>query len=120
MFYSSYHFLFQFTHWVDAVIFVFSLENEMSFNAIYSYYAKMAHYRNTAEVPLILVGTQGKTWPHCISFIWAFLYFCQVLNQVLIPWVGCLFRPVVNDVAFASLHRFHKWEQPSSDWRHPS
>ncbi len=50
----------QFTHWVDAIIFVFSLENEMSFNAIYSYYAKMAHYRNTAEVPLILVGTQGQ------------------------------------------------------------
>ena len=48
----------QFTHWVDAVIFVFSLENEMSFNAIYSYYAKMAHYRNTSELPLILVGTQ--------------------------------------------------------------
>ncbi|XP_076054952.1 centaurin gamma 1A isoform X2 [Oratosquilla oratoria] len=48
----------QFTAWVDAVIFVFSLENESSFNAIYNYYAKMAHYRNTAEVPLILVGTQ--------------------------------------------------------------
>uniref|UniRef100_A0A6A7FZN1 Centaurin-gamma-1A-like isoform X1 n=1 Tax=Hirondellea gigas TaxID=1518452 RepID=A0A6A7FZN1_9CRUS len=48
----------QFTAWVDAVIFVFSLENESSFNAIYSYYAKMAHFRSTAEVPLILVGTQ--------------------------------------------------------------
>lgn len=52
-------FLFQFTAWVDAVIFVFSLENEASFNAIYSYYTKMAHYRNSAEIPLILVGTQG-------------------------------------------------------------
>ncbi|GAB6019286.1 Centaurin-gamma-1A, variant 3 [Chamberlinius hualienensis] len=48
----------QFTAWVDAVIFVFSLENESSFNAIYSYYAKMAHFRNTTEIPLILVGTQ--------------------------------------------------------------
>ncbi|XP_075231189.1 centaurin gamma 1A isoform X2 [Lycorma delicatula] len=48
----------QFTSWVDAVIFVFSLENEASFNAIYSYYTKMAHYRNSAEIPLILVGTQ--------------------------------------------------------------
>ncbi|XP_046683093.1 centaurin-gamma-1A isoform X3 [Homalodisca vitripennis] len=48
----------QFTAWVDAVIFVFSLENEASFNAIYSYYTKMAHYRNSAEIPLILVGTQ--------------------------------------------------------------
>ncbi|ESO86841.1 hypothetical protein LOTGIDRAFT_128465, partial [Lottia gigantea] len=48
----------QFVHWVDAVVFVFSLENEMSFQAVYSYYAKMAHYRNAAEIPLILVGTQ--------------------------------------------------------------
>ncbi|PNF32214.1 Centaurin-gamma-1A [Cryptotermes secundus] len=48
----------QFTAWVDAVIFVFSLENEASFNAIYTYYTKMAHFRNSAEIPLILVGTQ--------------------------------------------------------------
>ncbi|KAJ9583455.1 hypothetical protein L9F63_022197, partial [Diploptera punctata] len=47
-----------FTAWVDAVIFVFSLENEASFNAIYNYYTKMAHFRNSAEIPLILVGTQ--------------------------------------------------------------
>lgn len=50
----------QFTSWVDAVIFVFSLENEASFNAIYNYYAKMSQYRNLQEIPLILVGTQGK------------------------------------------------------------
>ncbi|XP_026470107.1 centaurin-gamma-1A-like isoform X1 [Ctenocephalides felis] len=48
----------QFTSWVDAVIFVFSLENEASFNAIYNYFTKMAYYRNTSEIPLILVGTQ--------------------------------------------------------------
>ncbi|XP_044742193.1 centaurin-gamma-1A [Chrysoperla carnea] len=48
----------QFTAWVDAVIFVFSLENESSFNAIYNYYTKMSHFRNSAEIPLILVGTQ--------------------------------------------------------------
>ena len=52
-------FFVQFTSWVDAVIFVFSLENETSFNAIYNYYAKMAQYRNIQDVPLILVGTQG-------------------------------------------------------------
>ncbi|KAL1140848.1 hypothetical protein AAG570_000776, partial [Ranatra chinensis] len=51
-------FLFQFTSWVDAVIFVFSLENEASFNAIYPYYTQMSQYRNSAEIPLILVGTQ--------------------------------------------------------------
>ncbi|XP_022919737.1 centaurin-gamma-1A isoform X2 [Onthophagus taurus] len=48
----------QFTAWVDAVIFVFSLENESSFNAIYQYYSKMSHYRNATEIPVILVGTQ--------------------------------------------------------------
>ncbi|XP_057669658.1 centaurin-gamma-1A [Diorhabda carinulata] len=48
----------QFTAWVDAVIFVFSLENESSFNAVYNYYTKMAQYRNSTEIPLILVGTQ--------------------------------------------------------------
>ncbi|XP_046451966.1 centaurin-gamma-1A-like isoform X2 [Daphnia pulex] len=48
----------QFTAWVDAVIFVFSLESEASFNAIYSYHAKMAQFRNASEIPFILVGTQ--------------------------------------------------------------
>ena len=41
------------------MIFVFSLENETSFNAIYNYYAKMSQYRNMQDIPLILVGTQG-------------------------------------------------------------
>ncbi|XP_060848882.1 centaurin-gamma-1A isoform X1 [Rhopalosiphum padi] len=60
----------QFTAWVDAVIFVFSLENEASFNAVYGYYTKMAHYRNSAEIPLILVGTQdaiSETNPRVID-----------------------------------------------------
>ncbi|XP_037868767.1 centaurin-gamma-1A isoform X3 [Bombyx mori] len=48
----------QFTAWVDAVIFVFSLENEISYNTISSYFNKMSHYRNSAEIPIILVGTQ--------------------------------------------------------------
>lgn len=52
-------FVFQFTSWVDAVIFVFSLENEASFSAIYNYYVKMSQFRNMQEIPLILVGTQG-------------------------------------------------------------
>lgn len=50
----------QFSAWVDAVIFVFSLENEASFNAIYAYYTKLSHYRNATEIPIILVGTQGQ------------------------------------------------------------
>jgi GTPase SAR1 family protein len=49
---------------VDAVIFVFSLEDEISFQTVYHYYSRMANYRNTAEVPLVLVGTQGETHTH--------------------------------------------------------
>lgn len=49
----------QFALWVDAVIFVFSLEDEISFQTVYHYYSRMANYRNTSEVPLVLVGTQG-------------------------------------------------------------
>ncbi|RVE49367.1 hypothetical protein evm_005982 [Chilo suppressalis] len=48
----------QFTAWVDAVIFVFSLDNEVSYNTVSSYFNKMSHYRNSAEIPIILVGTQ--------------------------------------------------------------
>ncbi|XP_043195778.1 centaurin-gamma-1A-like [Amphibalanus amphitrite] len=60
----------QFSTWVDAVIFVFSLENESSFNAIYHYYSKMNFFRNTAEIPIILVGTQdaiSETNPRIID-----------------------------------------------------
>ena len=42
------------------MIFVFSLENEESFKTIYQYYTKMNHYRNISDMPLILVGTQGR------------------------------------------------------------
>uniref|UniRef100_A0A452SI47 Arf-GAP with GTPase, ANK repeat and PH domain-containing protein 1 n=1 Tax=Ursus americanus TaxID=9643 RepID=A0A452SI47_URSAM len=48
----------QFAMWVDAVIFVFSLEDELSFQTVYHYYSRMANYRNTSEIPLVLVGTQ--------------------------------------------------------------
>ncbi|XP_044888503.1 arf-GAP with GTPase, ANK repeat and PH domain-containing protein 1 isoform X4 [Mauremys mutica] len=44
--------------WVDAVIFVFSLEDEISFQTVYHYYSRMANYRNTNEIPMVLVGTQ--------------------------------------------------------------
>ena len=50
----------QFAMWVDAVIFVFSLEDEISFQTVYHYYSRMANYRNTSEIPLVLVGTQGE------------------------------------------------------------
>ncbi|XP_068716325.1 arf-GAP with GTPase, ANK repeat and PH domain-containing protein 1-like isoform X2 [Montipora foliosa] len=47
----------QFTQWVDAVIFVFSLDDELSFSVLSGYYAKMAQYRKyISDVPVILVG----------------------------------------------------------------
>lgn len=48
----------QFTNWVDVVVFVFSVESEMSFNAVHSYYNKMCHHRDMSQIPIILVGTQ--------------------------------------------------------------
>lgn len=48
----------QFALWVDAVVFVFSLEDEISFQTVYHYYSRLASCRNTAELPLVLVGTQ--------------------------------------------------------------
>ena len=74
-----YHYLFQFTSWVDAVIFVFSLENEASFNAIYNYYVKMSQFRNMQEIPLILVGTQGKS-----KIIWSLIAIINVFKRVTI------------------------------------
>ncbi|MEQ2239073.1 Arf-GAP with GTPase, ANK repeat and PH domain-containing protein 1, partial [Ilyodon furcidens] len=51
----------QFALWVDAVIFVFSLEDEISFQTVYHYYSRLASFRNTTDLPLVLVGTQGPT-----------------------------------------------------------
>uniref|UniRef100_A0A670Z7C8 ArfGAP with GTPase domain, ankyrin repeat and PH domain 3 n=1 Tax=Pseudonaja textilis TaxID=8673 RepID=A0A670Z7C8_PSETE len=48
----------QFAAWVDAVVFVFSLEDEISFQTVYNYYLRLCSYRNTMEVPMVLVGTQ--------------------------------------------------------------
>ncbi|XP_054830574.1 arf-GAP with GTPase, ANK repeat and PH domain-containing protein 1 isoform X2 [Eublepharis macularius] len=48
----------QFAMWVDAVIFVFSLEDEISFQTVFHYYTRMVNYRNTNEIPMVLVGTQ--------------------------------------------------------------
>lgn len=84
----------QFTAWVDAVIFVFSLENEASFNAVYGYYTKMAHYRNSAEIPLILVGTQGECSSNRnldvrVSLLLSGRYYvCMYIYSVLVVFVN--------------------------------
>ncbi|KAG5837989.1 hypothetical protein ANANG_G00219010 [Anguilla anguilla] len=50
----------QFCSWVDAVILVFSLENEASFQEVYKNYSHLCAHRNIADIPLIVVGTQDK------------------------------------------------------------
>ncbi|XP_026188484.1 arf-GAP with GTPase, ANK repeat and PH domain-containing protein 2 isoform X1 [Mastacembelus armatus] len=48
----------QFSSWVDAVILVFSLENEASFQELYQLYSQLSAYRT--DIPVIVVGTQDK------------------------------------------------------------
>uniref|UniRef100_A0A3P8TDT8 ArfGAP with GTPase domain, ankyrin repeat and PH domain 2 n=1 Tax=Amphiprion percula TaxID=161767 RepID=A0A3P8TDT8_AMPPE len=48
----------QFSSWVDAVILVFSLENEASFQELYQLYSQLSSYRS--DIPVIVVGTQDK------------------------------------------------------------
>ncbi|NXS53298.1 AGAP2 protein, partial [Brachypteracias leptosomus] len=50
----------QFASWADAIIFVFSLENESSFEEVMQMHALLSSYRATSEVALALVGTQDK------------------------------------------------------------
>uniref|UniRef100_UPI003AAAD497 arf-GAP with GTPase, ANK repeat and PH domain-containing protein 2 isoform X1 n=1 Tax=Centroberyx gerrardi TaxID=166262 RepID=UPI003AAAD497 len=48
----------QFSSWVDAVLLVFSLENEASFQELYQRYSQLSAHRS--DVPVIVVGTQDK------------------------------------------------------------
>ncbi|KAI3357809.1 hypothetical protein L3Q82_016206 [Scortum barcoo] len=48
----------QFSSWVDAVILVFSLENEASFQELYQLYSQLSTHRT--DIPVIVVGTQDK------------------------------------------------------------
>ncbi|XP_062255383.1 arf-GAP with GTPase, ANK repeat and PH domain-containing protein 1-like [Platichthys flesus] len=50
----------QFASWVDAVVLVFSLENEASFLEVYKIYHQLAVHRPVAEIPFVVVGTQDK------------------------------------------------------------
>nr|XP_034958837.1 arf-GAP with GTPase, ANK repeat and PH domain-containing protein 2 isoform X1 [Zootoca vivipara] len=50
----------KFANWADAVIFVFSLENEASFQDLTQYYGFLTNYRAASDMALALVGTQDK------------------------------------------------------------
>jgi Arf-GAP/GTPase/ANK repeat/PH domain-containing protein 1/3 len=46
---------------VDGVILAFSLEDEVSFNTVYTYHSQMMQYRSgLRDIPVILVGTQDS------------------------------------------------------------
>ena len=46
---------------MEAVIFVFSLDDELSFSVLSGYYAKMAQYRKyISDIPVVLVAITGK------------------------------------------------------------
>ncbi|KAL0615964.1 Arf-GAP with GTPase, ANK repeat and PH domain-containing protein 3 [Plecturocebus cupreus] len=48
----------QFAARVDAVVFVFSLEDEISFQMVYNYFLRLCSFRNASEGSMVLVGTQ--------------------------------------------------------------
>ncbi|XP_041860150.1 arf-GAP with GTPase, ANK repeat and PH domain-containing protein 2 isoform X2 [Melanotaenia boesemani] len=48
----------QFSSWIDAVILVFSLENEASFKELYQLYSQLSTFR--PDIPIFVVGTQDK------------------------------------------------------------
>ncbi|PAA57189.1 hypothetical protein BOX15_Mlig028593g1 [Macrostomum lignano] len=50
----------QFAAWCDACLFVFALDNADSFDAVYQFYNRMSQYRNLADMPILLVGTQDS------------------------------------------------------------
>ncbi|XP_066564607.1 arf-GAP with GTPase, ANK repeat and PH domain-containing protein 2 isoform X2 [Amia ocellicauda] len=50
----------QFCSWVDAVLLVYSLENESSFQEVYKNYSQLVTFRNSTDLPVIVVGTQDK------------------------------------------------------------
>lgn len=89
------------------MVFVFSLEDEISFQTVYNYFLRLSSYRNTAEVPMVLVGTQGESLHHqmlrtddmyslltqlcisCTSSQWKGDKMCFVIPEKLIKAGSC-------------------------------
>lgn len=59
----------QFSNWIDAVIFVFSLHNEASFNCVWEYFNSFREQRRINDVPIILVGTQDTMGDNTLRII---------------------------------------------------
>ena len=52
---------------MDAVILVFSLENEASFQEVYRNYHQLSTLRPIAEIAFIVVGSQGERTARLIT-----------------------------------------------------
>ena len=56
------------------MIFVFSLDDELSFSVLSGYYAKMAQYRKyISDIPVVLVAITGENDDHIISVYFSFI-----------------------------------------------
>uniref|UniRef100_A0A5K3FB27 Arf-GAP domain-containing protein n=1 Tax=Mesocestoides corti TaxID=53468 RepID=A0A5K3FB27_MESCO len=51
----------QFSRWIDGAVFVFSLDSEDSFRVVCEYFERLDSFRETHDLPIILVGTQDST-----------------------------------------------------------
>ena len=47
-------------HWLDALMLVFNVDDELSSSVLPSYYSRMCHYRDFSNIPIFLVGIKGK------------------------------------------------------------
>lgn len=56
---------------MDAVILVFSLENETSFQEVYKFYHQLSLHRPITEIPFVVVGTQGR--PPLLKYVQVFV-----------------------------------------------
>ncbi|KJE95025.1 centaurin, variant 11 [Capsaspora owczarzaki ATCC 30864] len=46
--------------WADAFLLVFNTHDMDSFDTVFAYLARVVHYKDTRQFPLIVVGTQGE------------------------------------------------------------
>uniref|UniRef100_A0A0X3NWQ2 Arf-GAP with GTPase, ANK repeat and PH domain-containing protein 1 n=1 Tax=Schistocephalus solidus TaxID=70667 RepID=A0A0X3NWQ2_SCHSO len=51
----------QFGRWIDGLVLVFSIESEESFQIACEYFERLDSFKDTSELPIILVGTQDLT-----------------------------------------------------------
>ncbi|BHF61283.1 Arf-GAP with GTPase, ANK repeat and PH domain-containing protein 3 [Sparganum proliferum] len=51
----------QFGRWIDGLVLVFSIESEESFQIVCEYFERLDSFKDTSDLPIILVGTQDLT-----------------------------------------------------------